>query len=60
MQIEASQHRRLSSGFKWLHNVVSVKGEQINATAAFNTKAAQNSANAAVSVSTVSFPLVNG
>jgi hypothetical protein len=60
MQTEASQHRRLSSRSRLLNNAESVKGEQINATAAFSTKAAPKSANAAVTVSTVSFPLVNG
>jgi hypothetical protein len=59
MQTE-TQHSRSSSGFESLDGLESERGEEINETVAFNTKAAPNSANTAVTVSTVSFPSSTG
>lgn len=60
MQTEASQHSRSSSGFESLDGVASAKGDETNEPGAFNTKAAPKSANAPVTVSTVSFPSSTG
>jgi predicted nucleic-acid-binding Zn-ribbon protein len=60
MQTEARQHSRLSSGLESLDGVESARGNETNETVAFNTNAAPKSANAPVTVSTVSFPSCAG